>query len=117
MTQLAPSQLLKSSNVIFAGYKVPHPLDPHFTLKLQTDGSVTPQQALQDACQALIALIADLQVKFDKEFEMKSFDSVLGGANMGLGGFGVGYGGAGGAGGWSDSNNRGAGAEYLDFGN
>jgi DNA-directed RNA polymerase II subunit RPB11 len=88
-------------------------------LKVQTDGTVTPQKALEEACQALIALIAELQVKFEKEFEMKSFDSVLGGG--GLGGMGMNsYGGAYGAGGsgtgWGDSRNRGVGSEYLDFG-
>lgn len=118
------SQLLKLSPVIFAGYKVPHPLEPYFILKVQTDGSITPQRAFEDACQALIALISELQVKFDKEFDMKSLDSVLGGTGSGaLGTYGGAYG-AGGAGmgaggdgmGWGDSRTRGVGAEYLDFG-
>lgn len=45
---------------------------------------------------------------------MKSFDSVLGGANLGGFGVGGGYGGAGGAGAWGETGNRGAG-EYVDF--
>lgn len=126
ITHLSNRQLLKSNNVLFAGYKVPHPLEPHFILKIQTDGSLTPQKALEDACQTLIALVADLKVKFDKEFDMKSsLDSVTaGGVGAGVGGFGM-YGGAyaaglagagDGAGGWGDSRNRGVGADYLDFG-
>jgi len=85
-------------------------------LKVQTDGSITPQKALEEACQALIALIAELQVKFEKEFEMKSFDSVLGGTSMGMGGYGGAYGASGSGTGWGDSRNRGVGSEYLDFG-
>jgi len=114
MANMIRAQLLRVPAVIFSGYKVPHPLEPYFVLKVQTDGSITPQKALEEACQALIALIAELQVKFEKEFEMKSFDSVLGGSGAGIGGFGA-YG-AGGSGGWGDSRTRGVGSEYLDFG-
>jgi len=117
LANMIRGQLLKVSAVIFAGYKVPHPLEPYFILKVQTDGSITPQKALEEACQALIALIAELQVNFEKEFEMKSFDSVLGGS--GLGGMEMGsgaYGAASSGPGWGDSRNRGVGSEYLDFG-
>lgn len=102
-------QLLKSPSVLFAGYKVPHPLEPHFILKVQTDGSIPPSQALQESCQQLIALIANLQQKFDKEFELKEIDEGLGtGGGVGTGGVGLGpYGETLGA--------RGVG-DYLDFG-
>lgn len=85
-------------------------------MKIQTDGSITPQKALEDAGQALIALIAELQVKFEKEFEMKSFDSVLGGSGLGMSSYGGAYGAGNSGAGWGDSRNRGVGSEYLDFG-
>jgi len=107
MANLIRSQLLKAPGVLFAGYKVPHPLEPHFILKVQTDGSIPPSQALQESCQQLIALIADLQQKFDKEFDLKDMDEGLG-AVTGAGGVGLGpYGETIGA--------RGVG-DYLDFG-
>jgi len=107
MANMIRSQLLKAPSVLFAGYKVPHPLEPHFILKVQTDGSIPPSQALQESCQQLIALIADLQQKFDKEFELKEIDEGLGAAagtgSMGLGPYGETLGA------------RGVG-DYLDFG-
>ena len=106
----APRQLLKAPCVLFAGYKVPHPLDPHFILKVQTDGTIPPAQALQEACQQLIVIIAELQNKFEKEFEMKEMDmeTLVGiGAGTGVGGLGA-YG-------EGSVGVRGA-SDYLDFG-
>jgi DNA-directed RNA polymerase II subunit RPB11 len=42
LASMLRSQLLLNESVIFAGYKVPHPLEPKFILKIQTDGSETP---------------------------------------------------------------------------
>jgi len=56
---------------LFAGYKVPHPLEPYFILKIQTDGSIRPVEALEQAGNALLKLIADLQMKFKAEFSYK----------------------------------------------
>jgi DNA-directed RNA polymerase II subunit RPB11 len=68
------SQLLQTPNVLFAGYKVPHPLHPYFLLKIQTDGTQTPQEALENVCTSLIATIGDLESKFKMEFQVKSVD-------------------------------------------
>ena len=57
-------------NVLFAGYKVPHPLHPYFLLKIQTDGSVTPAAVLEKACTDLIGKLATLESKFKREFTM-----------------------------------------------
>ncbi|KAF8332782.1 DNA-directed RNA polymerase [Cantharellus anzutake] len=105
MANMIRSQLLRGASVLFAGYKVPHPLEPYFILKVQTDGSISPSQALQEACQQVIALIADLQQKFNKEFEMKEIDEVGAppGVGVGLGAYGETLG------------SRGVG-DYLDFG-
>ncbi|KAF8315004.1 RBP11-like subunits of RNA polymerase [Clavulina sp. PMI_390] len=113
MANMIRAQLLKSNAVIFAGYKVPHPLEPHFILKVQTDGSITPQKALEDSCQTLIATIAELQGKFETEFSMKGMDQMFGAstATVNYGAYGSG---AGDGLGW-DSRGRGGG-DYLDFG-
>ena len=60
--------------VLFAGYKVPHPLHPYFIIKVQTDGTVTPQKVVEDACSKLIAMIDSLSSKFTREFSFKDVD-------------------------------------------
>jgi DNA-directed RNA polymerase II subunit RPB11 len=58
-------------NVLFAGYKVPHPLHPYFLIKLQTDGSETPVKILGQACTKLIGDLSSLEQKFQREFSFK----------------------------------------------
>jgi len=105
------AQLLATPQVLFAGYKVPHPLHPYFLLKIQTDGTITPQAALEQAATRLIGMMGNLDNKFKREF---SFKDVEGGLGLGGGGIGGGgedpYGGGGTSGGaWS------GGRDYLDF--
>ena len=59
-------------NVLFAGYKVPHPLHPYFLLKIQTDGTITPAAVLEKACTDLIGMVATLESKFKREFTMNN---------------------------------------------
>ncbi|XP_053202123.1 DNA-directed RNA polymerase II subunit RPB11-like [Panonychus citri] len=59
-------QLLKDPNVIFAGYKVPHPLEHKFILRVQTVGDYTPQDALKNALSDLNAEISYIEEKFKK---------------------------------------------------
>ncbi|EGF81941.1 hypothetical protein BATDEDRAFT_23695 [Batrachochytrium dendrobatidis JAM81] len=47
-------QLLKNPKVIFAGYKVPHPLEHQFILKIQTTPDTTPADVLQQEVANLI---------------------------------------------------------------
>jgi DNA-directed RNA polymerase II subunit RPB11 len=61
--------------VTFAGYKVPHPLHPYFLVKVQTDGSITPQAAVEQACTKLIATINTVAQKFKREFTFKDTSS------------------------------------------
>ncbi|KAJ2922298.1 hypothetical protein H1R20_g14803, partial [Candolleomyces eurysporus] len=65
------AQLLATPHVLFAGYKVPHPLHPYFQIKIQTDGTITPQDALEQAASKLIGTISDLEAKFRREFTFK----------------------------------------------
>jgi DNA-directed RNA polymerase II subunit RPB11 len=97
--------------ILFAGYKVPHPLHPYFLIKIQTDGTMTPQAVLEQACTKLIGTMSSLETKFKREFSYKDAEGAVGGPGP-MGGVedpygGGGLGGAGG--GWP------GGRDYLDF--
>ncbi|OJJ36806.1 hypothetical protein ASPWEDRAFT_38452 [Aspergillus wentii DTO 134E9] len=68
---LIRSRLLHSSHVLFAGYKVPHPLVPKFELRVQTDGEVTPKDAVISACHDLVKDLGILSREFTKEYELR----------------------------------------------
>jgi DNA-directed RNA polymerase II subunit RPB11 len=95
--------------ILFAGYKVPHPLHPYFIIKIQTDGTVTPQEILDQACQKLIGTMSSLETKFKREFSYKDVEGTTGGVTAATGEDP--YGTAGGAG----TNAWGRGRDYLDF--
>lgn len=111
VSYLNPSQLLSMPQILFAGYKVPHPLHPYFLIKIQTDGTMTPQAVLEQACTKLIGTMSSLETKFKREFSYKDAEGTAGGPGP-MGGVedpygGGGLGGAGG--GWP------GGRDYLDF--
>ncbi len=58
------SQLLHDPQVLFAGYKVPHPLEHNFVLRVQTTPDYSPQEALSNAITDLISEVTTLEVKF-----------------------------------------------------
>lgn len=62
-------QLLKDPNVIFAGYKVPHPLEHKFILRVQTTGDYTPQDALKNALSDLCSEISYIEEQFKVKCE------------------------------------------------
>jgi len=96
--------------ILFAGYKVPHPLHPNFIIKIQTDGTITPEAILEQACTKLIGTMSSLEVKFKREFAYKDVEGTAGGAAAGGAPNEDPYGTTGGAGsGW------GRGRDYLDF--
>ncbi|TEB23345.1 RBP11-like subunits of RNA polymerase [Coprinellus micaceus] len=86
------AQLLITPHVLFAGYKVPHPLHPYFQIKIQTDGTITPQDALEQAANKLIATLGTLEGKKQTAQPAGADDP---------------YGGVGGA--WSTNK------DYMDF--
>ena len=61
---LLRSQLLKDPKVLFAGYKVPHPLEHKFILRVQTTGDYSPQEAFTNAITDLISEISLLEERF-----------------------------------------------------
>ena len=46
-------QLLRDQRVRFAGYKKPHPLEEKIEIKVHTDGTVKPEEAVRDSCTKL----------------------------------------------------------------
>mmetsp|Transcript_27480 Transcript_27480/g.53603 ORF Transcript_27480/g.53603 Transcript_27480/m.53603 type:complete len:124 (+) Transcript_27480:89-460(+) len=58
-------QLLRNPDVIFAGYRMPHPLEDKMRLKIQTKSSTTPVTALGDAIVALQKELGKINVAFD----------------------------------------------------
>ena len=58
------SQLLKDPQVLFSGYKVPHPLEHKFVLRIQTTPDYSPQEAMSNAITDLISEITTLETGF-----------------------------------------------------
>jgi len=101
------AQLQSIPQILFAGYKVPHPLHPYFLLKVQTDGTITPTEALESACTKLIGTLSALEAKFKREFSLKDVESGVGiGAGLGVGDDPYGAGGTS----WGTT-----GKDYMDF--
>ena len=60
-------ELHKNPNVVFAGYKNPHPTDHRIVLKVHTNANTTPTQALRDAVTNLRAEVSDIAQQFADE--------------------------------------------------
>ncbi|GFN96113.1 DNA-directed RNA polymerase ii subunit rpb11-like [Plakobranchus ocellatus] len=58
------SQLLKDPQVLFAGYKIPHPLEHKFVLRIQTTPDYSPQEAFTNAITDLISEISLMEERF-----------------------------------------------------
>ncbi|KAK6902901.1 DNA-directed RNA polymerase II subunit RPB11 [Kwoniella mangroviensis CBS 10435] len=58
------AQLLLDPTVLFAGYKVPHPLENDIIIKIQTDERSNPADALKRACHLLIRQTVQIKSQF-----------------------------------------------------
>jgi len=61
---LLATQLLRDPNVVYAGYRVPHPLENHIEIKVQVKSGYTPHAALQTAINDSISAVGLLEEKF-----------------------------------------------------
>ncbi|MCJ1334460.1 DNA-directed RNA polymerase II core subunit [Thelotrema lepadinum] len=68
---LLRARLLQNQHVMFAGYKVPHPLFSKFELRVQTDGEVSPRDAILEASNTILLELAQLSREFIKEWELR----------------------------------------------
>ena len=63
---------------------VGHPNVPEVLLRIQTDGSVTPREALVTVCKQLVAMYGQLGREFQKELALRQYADQ--GENAGGGG-------------------------------
>ncbi|KAL2068740.1 hypothetical protein VTL71DRAFT_15078 [Oculimacula yallundae] len=75
LANILRAHLLKDPHVIFAGYKIPHPLFAKFELRIQTDGTTSPKEALVNCCKALVGDMEILSREFTKEYELRKMVS------------------------------------------
>jgi len=89
LANLLRAHLLKDPHVTFAGYKgtstsspapvsrnhlttpVPHPLFATIELRVQTDGTLTPKEAIIATARSLLAELGQLSREFTKEYELR----------------------------------------------
>jgi DNA-directed RNA polymerase II subunit RPB11 len=64
-------KLLDNPQVIFAGYKMPHPLEHEFVLKVQTTKDTTPLQVLKDEISNLLTETNYIMRNFQDEMTLQ----------------------------------------------
>lgn len=72
LANLLRNQLLKDEKVIFAAYKVEHPLFANFVLRIQTEDDYSPREALKNACSGLISELDVIKSRFNDEWALKA---------------------------------------------
>jgi len=65
-------KLLEDQDVIFAAYRIPHPLEHVMHLRVQTNGKKSPAQAVLSAIDGIVWEVERMQTQFDQQFEEKS---------------------------------------------
>ncbi|KIW42059.1 uncharacterized protein PV06_05644 [Exophiala oligosperma] len=71
LANMLREKLLENSHVMFAAYKVPHPLFASFELRIQTDGDITPKEALIASSKEVIKELDVLKHRFKKEYDLR----------------------------------------------
>lgn len=64
---------MKDDRVLFAAYKVEHPLFAKFVMRIQTEENYSPREALRNACNSVISQLDILRDRFKREWDLKSF--------------------------------------------
>lgn len=89
-------QLLLDPNVLFAGYRLPHPQDNKVEIRIQTDPNmnpyVSPRKALSNACIAIVNQCRDLRKSFEEQADVFDVREQAGAGGVNGGGFGAGAG-------------------------
>ncbi|KAK2072508.1 hypothetical protein P8C59_006858 [Phyllachora maydis] len=65
--------LKQDPHVLMAGYKIGHPNVPEVLIRLQTDGTITPKEALVKVCRQLVKLYGQLGSEFQKEYALRQY--------------------------------------------
>ncbi len=58
-------QLHADKTVVFAGYRIPHPLENKMVIKIQTNGNKQPVTAMKNALEDLRSEVNTLRSQFD----------------------------------------------------
>lgn len=69
MGNLIRMQLHLDKTVVFAGYRIPHPLEARMVVKVQTNGQKTPVQAVEHTLEDLRSEVTSIQAQFNAEFQ------------------------------------------------
>jgi hypothetical protein len=69
--------LHRDPTVVFAGYRMPHPLDHSISVKIQTNGASTPQNAFVGTLAALTYEMNSLEEQFKVEREVQKQEEKL----------------------------------------
>ena len=64
-------QLLKDPNVLFAGYKNPHPMENKVVVRIQTTSDYAPNDALMNAITDLISELSLFEERFKEGLKDK----------------------------------------------
>ncbi|KAJ1647062.1 DNA-directed RNA polymerase II core subunit [Coemansia erecta] len=81
-------RLLKHPQVLFAAYRVPHPLEYYVELKVQTTARTTPIEVVMEAIQSLMLEYGNIRNAFERELfrlDAASGDSSRRAARVGAG--------------------------------
>eukprot|EP01102_Stenamoeba_stenopodia_P005333 TRINITY_DN15926_c0_g1_i1.p1 TRINITY_DN15926_c0_g1~~TRINITY_DN15926_c0_g1_i1.p1 ORF type:complete len:124 (+),score=30.11 TRINITY_DN15926_c0_g1_i1:146-517(+) len=62
-------QLHRDPNVLFAGYRMPHPLEHNIELKVQTTDDSSPEAAVDNAIKDLLLELDSVETQFRSEFD------------------------------------------------
>ncbi|KAF9881147.1 transmembrane amino acid transporter [Colletotrichum karsti] len=68
---LLSEHLKQHKNVLMAGYKIAHPNVPELFIRVQTDGTITPKEALVQVIKRLMQDFSHLSQEFTREFELR----------------------------------------------
>ncbi|KDD76855.1 hypothetical protein H632_c85p0 [Helicosporidium sp. ATCC 50920] len=58
---------LEDKNVVFTGYKVPHPLEYQMLVKILTNGKKSPIQVMQESLQHISSTVHSIHSQFESE--------------------------------------------------
>eukprot|EP01088_Endostelium_zonatum_P015776 TRINITY_DN4004_c0_g1_i1.p1 TRINITY_DN4004_c0_g1~~TRINITY_DN4004_c0_g1_i1.p1 ORF type:complete len:119 (-),score=24.20 TRINITY_DN4004_c0_g1_i1:66-422(-) len=70
-------QLLEDPDVLFAGYRVPHPLHHDILVRIQTNKNSNPHIAMNKAVQSLKHEFMSIEEQFQNQLERQDNDRML----------------------------------------
>ena len=80
VTNLLSNEIRKNENVIFSGYRVPHPLVPKAEIRVPTKPNTqTPKDVLKDAATKLLADVNNFEESVKTELHRVEIEGISGG--------------------------------------